>query len=719
MAAIFPWWDEEMLLGASNITRERDGRPLPDMLCGRQSNIVTVTLSSDIRRIRRGEGIVSQQTQVTEKQAREAAEAARETEWTKPSFGKELYLGNFRLDLIHPHPVPSEEDRRKGEAFLEKLEAVLREKVDPLEVEREGVISDDAVRALIEIGALGMKIPEEYGGLGLSQVYYNRALGVAGTWHSAISTLLSAHQSIGVPQPVKLFGTEEQKKEWLPRCAKEISAFLLTEPDVGSDPARMGATAEPTEDGEAYILNGVKLWTTNGVIADILVVMARVPKSEGHSGGISTFLVDMESEGITVEHRNEFMGLRGIENGVTRFDNVRIPKENLLGKEGMGLKIALTTLNTGRLSLPAVCSAMAKYSLKIAREWSNERVQWGQPIGKHEAIAQKISFIAATSFALDAITELASAAADDGRVDVRIEAAIAKLYGSEMGWQIVDEMVQMRGGRGYETAQSLKNRGEKPVPAEQLLRDMRINRIFEGSSEIMKLLIAREAVDQHLQVAGDFIEPDVDPKEKAKIAAKAAGFYAKWLPGLAFGKGQAPVAYADEFGELGEHLRFVERTARKLARSTFYGMSRWQAKLEKKQAFLGRIVDIGCELYAMSATVVRARMLADEGEVAGAEAKELADMFCKQARRRIDRLFHELWQNDDDENYAFAQRVLDGDFTWVEHGIIDPSGDGSMIDEPDEHEDKPNVWRRVSRRDVDDPDREPTTADREEIEATA
>jgi hypothetical protein len=403
----------------------------------------------------------------------------------------------------------------------------------------------------------------------------------------------------------------------------------------------------------------------------------------------------MDTPGITVEHRNEFMGLRGIENGVTRFEDVHVPKENLVGKEGMGLKIALTTLNTGRLSLPAICSGMSKWAVKIAREWANERVQWGKPVGKHEAVAEKIGFMAGTAFALEAVVELASAAADQGDVDIRIEAAIAKLYGSEMAWRVLDDLVQIRGGRGFETAQSLKNRGEKPVPAEQALRDMRINRIFEGSSEIMKLLIAREAVDQHLQVAGDIIEPDVEMAEKAKIALKAAGFYSKWLPSLAVGKGQAPTAYAEEFGELGEHLRFVERSARKLARSTFYGMSRWQAKLEKKQAFLGRIVDIGCELYAMSAACVRARMLADEGEVPGVEAKELADLFCRQARLRVDRLFTELWQNEDDLNYAAAMKVLEGRYTWLEEGIMDPSGEGPMIDTPEYQADKQDAWRNV------------------------
>ena len=223
--------------------------------------------------------------QVTEQDARRVAEAAREAEWSKPSFGKELFLGHLRLDLISPHPRPSEQDRERGEAFLAALQRFLSERVDPLQIERDARIPDDVIEGLKEIGALGMKIPTEYDGLGLTAVYYNRALALAGSWHSSLSTLLSAHQSIGVPEPVKSFGTPEQKKKYLPLVArKEVSAFLLTEPDVGSDPARMHAQAVPIEDGAAYELSGRKLWTTNGVIADRLVVAMAdsVPKAWHH-----------------------------------------------------------------------------------------------------------------------------------------------------------------------------------------------------------------------------------------------------------------------------------------------------------------------------------------------------------------------------------------------------------------------------------------------------
>ncbi|MFF1377887.1 acyl-CoA dehydrogenase family protein [Streptomyces sp. NPDC058308] len=618
---------------------------------------------------------------VSEREARQVAEAAREQDWRKPSFAKELFLGRFRLDLIHPHPMPPDEDAQRGEEFLAKLRDFCETKIDAARIEREAKIPDEVIKGLKELGALGMKIDTKYGGLGLTQVYYNKALALVGSASPAIGALLSAHQSIGVPQPLKIFGTQEQKDAFLPRCARtDITAFLLTEPDVGSDPARMAMAAVP--DGDDYVMDGVKLWTTNGVVADLLVVMARVPKSEGHKGGITAFVVEAASEGITVENRNAFMGLRGLENGVTRFHGVRVPAANRIGPEGAGLKIALTTLNTGRLSLPAMCVGAGKWCLKIAREWSGAREQWGKPVAHHEAVGKKISFIAATTFALEAVLDLSSQMADEDRNDIRIEAALAKLYGSEMACLMADELVQIRGGRGFETAASLAARGERAVPAEQVLRDLRINRIFEGSTEIMHLLIAREAVDAHLKVAGDLIDPDKTLSDKAKAGARAGGFYARWLPKLVTGPGQLPRSYAEFHPEghpdLSGHLRYVERSARKLARSTFYAMSRWQGKLETKQGFLGRVVDIGAELFAMSAACVRAELLRTTEEY-GREAYQLADVFCRQARIRVDELFDRLWTNTDELDRKVVKGVLSGTYTWLESGVVDPSGEGPWI----------------------------------------
>ncbi|MEW9871247.1 acyl-CoA dehydrogenase family protein [Arthrobacter sp. HS15c] len=623
-------------------------------------------------------------SEATAADARAITEAARQTGWDRPSFAKGLYLGNFDLSLVHPWPTAKPDDVERGEAFMARIEAYARTMSGRV-IERDARIPDEYLRGLADLGVFGMKIPQEYGGLGLSLVYYGRALALLGSVHPSLGALLSAHQSIGVPEPVKVFGTPEQKKEYLPRCAAgAITAFLLTEPDVGSDPARMGSTAVPTDDGGSYLLDGVKLWTTNGVIAELVVVMALVPAhtdADGtkHKGGISAFVVEMDSPGITVENRNTFMGLRGIENGVTRFHQVRVPAANRLGREGQGLKIALTTLNTGRLSIPALCVASGRWSLKIAREWSNARTQWGQPVGKHEAVGKKIAFIAASAFALDAVFELSAELADAGQKDVRIEAALAKLWSTEISYRIADELVQIRGGRGFETAESLQARGERAVPAEQQLRDLRINRIFEGSSEIMKLLIAREAVDAHLAAAGDLASVDASLQDKARAAVGASGFYARWLPKLVAGAGMDPRSYSD-FGRLAKQLRFVERSSRKLARQTFYGMGRWQARLEYKQAFLGRVVDIGAELYAMAACCSRAEMMLHTTPEQAAGAYELAEAYCEQARVRIEEYFDQLWRNTDDGDHDLSRKVLAGDYTWLEAGVLDQSeGTGPWI----------------------------------------
>jgi len=605
---------------------------------------------------------------VTEAEARAVAEAARETEWTSPSFVAELFNGRLRMDLIHPHPEPDQEDAARAKPFLDRLAQFLRERVDADRIDREEAIPPEVVQGLKDLGAFGIKIPLEYGGLGLSQYHYAKAMQLVSSVCGSTCALLSAHQSIGVPQPLKLFGTTDQKKRYLPKLARGmVSAFALTEPGVGSDPAAMETTAVPTEDGAAWVLNGEKLWCTNGTIAEVMVVMARTPPrvvNGRERKQITAFLVETGWPGVEVVHRCDFMGLKGIENGVLRFTNVRVPKENVLWGEGKGLKLALTTLNTGRLTLPTSAVAAAKRCLQIVREWGNARVQWGRPIGRHDAVAQMIGSMAANTFALEAVAELCSLLADKGGYDIRLEAAIAKLYNSERAWSIIDDTVQIRGGRGYETADSLRRRGEKPVPVERIMRDFRINLIFEGSSEIMHLFIAREAVDRHLRVAGPLLDPHVGAGEKAVVLLRTVLFYALWYPSRYLAV-PAFLKYS-EFGRLAKHLRFVDRKSRALARAVFHAMVRFGPKLEQRQAVLFRLVDAGSELFAMAAACSRAMMLAKQGQP---EAIEMADLFCREARRRVQGSFARVFSNDDVPTYRVATDVLDGKHAWMESGV--------------------------------------------------
>src|SRR5438132_3172478 len=594
---------------------------------------------------------------VSELEARAVAEASRETRWESPSFVRELFLGRLELGLIHPHLEPDPEEQRRAAPFLERLERFLREEVDPEEIEHTGRIPRRVIDRLKEIGAFGIKIPREYAGLGLSQRTYGHAMGLVGTRCGAMVALLSAHQSIGVPTPLKLFGTEEQKKRLLPRLAKgAISAFALTEVDVGSDPARMTTNAVPTADGAGYVLNGEKLWCTNGSIAELFVVMARTPGKPGKPGPISAFIVEASAPGVEVLQRLEFMGIRGIENALLRFTNVHVPRENLLWGEGKGLKLALITLNTGRLTLPATCAAAGKWCVQVARRFANERVQWGRPVGQHEAVAQMLAGMAARTYAMEAIADLSALLADAGRSDIRLEAAIAKLWNSDVAWEISDQAVQIRGGRGYEAARSLASRGEAPVPLEQLHRDLRINRIFEGTNQVMRLFIAREALDPHLEVAADAVMPDVPAGKRVVGLMRAAVFYAWWYPSRWLGWGRWP-RYSG-FGPLAEHLRWVDRTSRRLARQQFHLMVRYGPALEQKQAQLFRCVDIGAELFAMAAVCARAdrdvrRHSADRSPLA------LAGVFCRMARARVEALFEDVRKNADPEIYAAARGVLD------------------------------------------------------------
>src|SRR5262245_25212720 len=595
-----------------------------------------------------------------ERESLRVAEAARQAEWKEPSFLREIFLGNLRMHLIRPIPDQMKE-RPEFTAFIAKFEAFLRDHVDPGEIDATGEYPREVIDGLRRLGAFGMKIPTEYGGMGLSQVEYGRIMELLGSYDGNLSALISAHQSIGVPQPIKLFGTAEQKARILPRCAAgAISAFALTETGVGSDPAQLATTAELTPSGDAYVLNGEKLWCTNGTIAELLVVMARHPGTKK----ISAFVVDAAAPGVTVEHRCRFMGLKALANAVLSFKNVRVPKENLIGAEGQGLKIALVTLNTGRLALPAGTTGVAKTCLEICRTWSAERSQWGQPIGKHEAIAHKLADMAANGFAMESVSDLASRMADRGGYDIRLEAAAAKEWNTVVGWKIVDETIQVRGGRGYETEQSLAERGEIPYPVERSMRDYRINLIFEGSSEIMHLFMAREAVDKHLQVAGAMIDPDKGFGAKLGALPKIGLYDAGWYPTRWLGWGRWP-RYGG-FGPLATHLRFAERATRKLSREIFHGMMIHKGKMQRKQAFLFRTVDIAMEIFAMSACISRVRTMYEEKHPETKHARELCDLFCRNSRRKVQRLFRELWRNDDVRKYSVGQSVLKGEQRWFE-----------------------------------------------------
>src|SRR6185436_10275059 len=555
--------------------------------------------------------------------------------------------------------------------FLEELRQYLEANVDADEIDRTGEIPQKNIDDLFAMGAFGVKIPKQYDGLGLSQVNYGRAAMLLGSWDANLTALISAHQSIGVPQPLLLFGTEEQKKKYLPRVArKEISAFALTETDAGSDPANMSLRADPTEDGSAFIVNGEKLWCTNLIKAGVLVVMAKTPPkivNGRERKQITAFIVDVDSPGLEITYRCHFMGLRALYNGIVKFTNVRVPRENMISKEGAGLKVALTTLNTGRLTIPAACVGLSKRLVEICRKWAKERVQWGVPIGQHYAIAGKIAEMAGNVFAMEAITFLTSALVDRKAGDLRIETAMCKMWATETTWRNADEAMQVRGGRGYETAQSLAGRGEEPIAVERFLRDCRINLIFEGSSEIMRLFIAREALDPHLKVGGAIFNTQLPMATRVKSMFGSGSFYSRWYPKQWLGSnpGNLDQLHAD----LREHVSYGAATSKKLARGLFHAMMRFGPKLDREQLLLSRFVGIATELFAMSATCAFAQSKIDAGEPA-AEILSLAGYFCRSARMRIDHHFAWTSENPDKAGYALTQELLAGKHEELRRGIV-------------------------------------------------
>lgn len=616
-----------------------------------------------------------------ERAALEVTEAAREAASMERTFAGGLFLGRYDLSQITPFPQQTTEDRDQGDAFLYRLEVFLRDNTNPDEIDESGEIPDAVIDGLARLGAFGIKIPVKYGGLGLSQTNYCRAAMLLGSWCGNMTALLSAHQSIGVPQPLLLFGSEQQRQKYLPRVAKgEISAFALTEPGVGSDPARMETHAEPAADG-SFILNGCKMWCTNGTRAGVIVVMAKTPPkvSQGRSKDqITAFIVETAWPGVEIIQRCRFMGLRALYNAVIEFHDVRVPRENILLAEGKGLRVALSTLNTGRLTLPAACVGLAKRCLEISTRWAKERVQWGKPIGEHAAIASKIADMAAATFAMESMTLLTASLVDRAESDFRLESAICKMLASEWAWRIANDTMQIRGGRGYETVASLAKRGESPDPVERIVRDSRINTIFEGSSEIMRLFIAREALDPHLKISAPVLDHRLSASFRGAAGLRAARFYAAWYPST-----YLPQPSTGMFDpRLAGHVRWCASTARVLARRMFHQMVVYGAALEKRQLLLARFVDAGAELFAMSATLARVQTMIERSDPGAASALDLADYFCRSSQLRIGEWFRSVRQNADDSGYRLARKLLARLPETLSEGILRKSADEQDNQDP-------------------------------------
>jgi alkylation response protein AidB-like acyl-CoA dehydrogenase len=608
-------------------------------------------------------------------------EAARESMRGR-SFMSELFAGEPDFSLLEPPPRnQSAED--EVDALCERLRMFLEQHVDPEEIERSGEIPQSVIHGLAEIGCLGLNIPREYGGLGFSQAAYNRVLTLVASYCNILALVLSVHQSIGVSKPLLLFGNEAQKRAWLPRLAKgALTAFALTEPQVGSDPASMTTTATLSEDGAHFTIEGEKLWCTNGGRAEVLILMAKV------DGAVTAFIVERSTPGIEILQRNEFMGCRGIDNVWMRLSGVRVPAQNVIGQVGKGLRVALTCLNTGRVSIAALCLGMAKLLWAPTVWWAGERETFGRKIGRHELNAQKLARMAADLFAMEALCWSAAAIVDGKESDFRVEAAAAKLFCSERLWDICDAAMQLRGGRAYEKADSLRRRGEVPVPVEQIMRDARLYLIGEGASEVLTLFIAREVWDPHLRRAGSFLKASGGEwvSEGARLAKHYALWYARrwrsWRDAAPAIAGLVPRKKEDP---LQDQLDYVERTSRRLARVGLYAMARYGARLEEKQALIGRLALIGVDLYAITAAALYAQYLLaqpslEKDRLNGAtgtvrqdrvrQVWHLVEQVASDARVRIEANFRAAAHNSDEEMTALGNAVLDGAYDWIANDVM-------------------------------------------------
>src|SRR5881296_3237818 len=610
------------------------------------------------------------------------------------SFMAGLFEGRPDFDLLLPPEEPAEE-RKVGEAYCKKIESFLINHVDPDEIERMAKIPDTVLKGLFELGAFGMKIPKQYGGLGFSYTNYGRVLTLMASWSNILALTVGVPQSIGIAMPILLFGTEEQKQKYLPRVAREaISAFALTEPMTGSDAANIQTEAVLDSTGSQFIVHGEKLWCTNGPIARFATLIARVPARRAHRDGKSVwvpvpegkgaedlvhtaFILDMHQAGVQIRQRCQFEGCRGIENAHMTFQDVYVPVENVIGEIGKGLKYALIILNVGRaISIPAICLGMAKQAWQPTLDRANSRQTFQKPIGERQTQQMRIGQMAASLFAMETLALLVWHLADHKQYDIRIEAAIAKMFCSEKAIQFLKDTQIIFGGMGYETAESKRLRGEPGFGIEQLVRDAEMYRIGEGATDILRPFVAREALSPHLERARMYLEGELSGAAKRREWLKLLRDYVPRYLGLLR---RRPLPDRRELRQrkVSEKLLFAERASRRLARTILYAMARYREALRDDQGRQNRIEEVGEDILTIAATALHAEAIRRAQR--NGHVWDLADEFFREAVARIDANISGLMRNDDHQPAAVGQRALRSQYPSLSGGIIQRSLDEYIL----------------------------------------
>lgn len=522
-------------------------------------------------------------------------------------FAKNLFWGRFRSELIFPYPTESPEERAKCDALLVELETYLKNEHPAIEIDQEQYIPDWVIKRLFDMGIMGLTIPETYGGLGLGITSYNRVLEMIGAYCGSTGVMVSAHQSIGC-KAIMLFGTDEQRAQYLPLVAREtLSAFCLSEPNVGSDAAGQETRCELSEDGTHYILNGEKKWSTSGALSGILTVMAnqRLVIKGKERDAVTALILTPDMEGVDIfENNRSKTGIRGTWQARIRFTDVKVPRENLLHEEGRGLHVALTCLNFGRCTLSAGITGAAKRTADQATKWVQTRYQFSRPLADFELVQERIARMYAWTWAADAMLYTMTAMLDRGDKDIMVETAMTKVFCSEFGWQVIDDAMEIMGGEAYMTEHEV----------ERAWRDNRIHRIVEGSNEVMQpfvfayggkqlaeqMLGIQEALgwdaDQSLfQNAGRFLKNAFNPKIVSRAVPLAAELY------LGFKRSAPAVAGMD--ASLSGHAERLSRLIQKHAHM-FKMASKWHEKdIVTHQATQARLANSGIFLFAMSTSM--------------------------------------------------------------------------------------------------------------------
>lgn len=601
------------------------------------------------------------------------------------SFLAGLFDGRPDFELLAMPPEPPEE-QAAGTLFCKQIETFLRQEVDPDEIEREAKIPEAVIRGLFSLGAFGMKIPRAYGGLGFSYTNYGRVLTLLASWSNILALTVAVPQSIGIAMPILLFGSEAQKQKYLPLVAREaLSAFALTEPLTGSDAANVRTQAVLEADGSHFLVNGEKLWCTNGPIARYATLIARVParrvardgetawvpvpEGRGADDRVHTaFILDMSAPGVQIRQRCQFEGCRGIENAHITMEHVRIPVENVIGEVGKGLKYALTILNVGRgISIPAICLGMAKQAWQPTLDRANARVTFHKPLAERQTQQIRIGDMAGHLFAMEALSMLVWRLADQHRYDIRIEAAVAKIFCSEHTIQLLRDAQILFGGMGYETAASKMARGEAAFGIEQLVRDAEMYRIGEGATDILRPFVVREGLSHHLDRAKPLYSGELSILDQLKEVVKLAGFYVPWYLRQWLRRPLPPGPVCAHL-QVAPVLRYVERTSRRLARETFYAMVRFQSSFQDEQRVQNRIESIGEDLLALVATVFYAeQQTRPEGRTT---VWELAEAFEVSVRKRIKQRLNEMRRHCDGLTASTGQRALKGYYPCLSDGIV-------------------------------------------------